>query len=159
MKRLFNIIVCACALALASCVNDGNVQNDIDNTPSGDKGVLVLNVGTRATDGTVHDYLLSIYKNENSKATLVRKYDSSKADMQKPEYIWLLEGNYTAAVESGKAVATTFDEAELYYFGETSFDIKGGETSTVDIIASMQNISVEVLFDQVLSMVLSRAMA
>ena len=148
MKRLFNIIVCACALALASCVNDGNVQDATDNTPSGDKGVLVLNVGTRATDGTERDYILSIYKNESGKAMLVRKYDSSKSDMQKPEYIWLLEGNYTAVVESGVAVSATFNEAEQYFLGEANFNIKGGETSTVDIIASMQNISVEVLFDQ-----------
>lgn len=150
MKRLFNIIVCACALALAlaSCVNDGGAQNAIDNTPSEDKGALILNVGTRATDGTERDCLLSIYKNENGKAMLVRKYDSSKADMQKPEYIWLLEGNYTAVVESGVAVSATFNEAEQYFLGEESFDIKGGETSTVDIIASMQNIAVEVLFDQ-----------
>lgn len=151
MKRLFNIVVCACALALASCINDGNVQDVTDNTPSGDKGVLVLNVGTRATDGTKRDYILSIYKNEGGKATLVRKYDSSKADMQKPEYIWLLEGNYTAVVESGKAVSATFNEAEQYFLGEASFDIKGGETSTVDIVASMQNISVEVLFNQAIT--------
>ena len=150
MKRLFNIIVCACALVVSSCVNDGKVQNATDNTPSEDKGVLVLNVGTRA-DGTQHDYILFIYKNEEGKATLVRKYDSSNAEMQKPEYIWLLEGNYTAKVESGKAVATTFDAEELYYYGEKAFDIKGGETSTVDIVASMQNISMEVLFDQTIA--------
>ena len=148
MKIFFNIIVCACALALASCVNDGNDQSTIDNTPSGDKGALMLNVGTRTTDGTQRDYVLSIYKNESGKATLVRKYDSSKADMQKPEYIWLLEGNYTAKVESGVAVSATFNEDEQYFLGEESFDIKGGETSTVDLLASMQNISVEVLFDQ-----------
>ena len=148
MKRLFNIIVCACALVLASCVNDGKVQDATDNSPSQDKGVLELNVGTRATDGSERNYILSIYKNESGKATLVRKYDSSKADMQKPEYIWLLEGNYTAVVESGNAVAATFNEAEQYFLGDASFDIKGGETSTVDVIASMQNISVEVLFDQ-----------
>lgn len=148
MKRLFNIIICACALAMASCISDGTTSKPTENAPSQDKGALILNVGTRTTDGTVHDYVLFIYKNENGKATLVRKYDSSKADMQKPEYIWLLEGNYTAVVESGKAVATTFNNAEFYYFGEKDFDIKGGETSTVDLVAAMQNISVEVLFDQ-----------
>ena len=150
MKRLFNIIVCACALVMSSCVNDGKIQNATDNTPSEDKGVLVLNIGTRA-DGTQHDYILFIYKNEEGKAMLVRKYDSSNAEMQKPEFIWLLEGNYTAIVESGKAVATTFNAEELYYYGEKSFDIKGGETSTVDLVASVQNISVEVLFDQTIS--------
>ena len=151
MKRLFNIILCACALVLASCVGDNNVKDYTDNTPSQDKGVLLLNVGTRATDGNTRDYLLLIYKNEGGKAMLVRKYDSSKADMQKPEYIWLLEGNYTAVVESGKAVSATFDEAEQLFIGEESFDIKGGETSTVDIVAARQNIPVEVLFDQTIT--------
>ena len=148
MKRLFNIVVCACALVLASCVNDSNVQNANDNTPSEDKGVLVLNVGTRTNDGATYDYILSIFKNEDGKSTLVRKYDSSNADMQKPEYIWLLEGSYTATVESGKVVSATFNEAEQYYYGEKSFDIKGGETSTVDLVAARQNVSVEVIFDQ-----------
>ena len=147
MKRLFNIIVCACALVVSSCMSDATTSEPTENAPSQDKGALILNVGTRA-DGTQHDYILFIYKNEGEKATLVRKYDSSKADMQKPEYIWLLEGNYTAVVESGTAVATTFNGEELYYYGEKSFDIKGGETSTVDLVATMQNISVEVLFDQ-----------
>ena len=148
MKRFINIVICACALAVASCIDGGNDQSATDNTPSGDKGVLVLNVGTRTTEGAERDYILSIYKNEGDKATLVRKYDSSKEDMQKPEYIWLLEGNYTAAVESGVAVAATFNAEELYFIGEKSFDIKGGETSTVDLVASMQNSAVEVLFDQ-----------
>ena len=151
MKRFFNICLCACALALASCVNDGNVKDPVDNTPSQDKGALILNVGTRTTDGTQRDYVLSIYKNENGKTMLVRKYDSSKSDMQKPEYIWLLEGNYTAVVESGAATPATFNEAEQYFLGESSFDIKGGETSTVDVLASMQNVAVEVLFDQTIT--------
>ena len=133
---------------MASCVSDGKVNDVTDNTPSEDKGVLVINVGTRANDGSTRDYILSIFKNDGGKSTLVRKYDSSKSDMQKPEYIWLLEGNYTAVVESGKVVSATFNEAEQYFLGEESFLIKGGETSTVDVVAKMQNIAVEVLFDQ-----------
>ena len=149
MKRFFNICLCVCLLVLVACVNDGKVkENAIDNTPSQEKGVLMLNVGTRATDGTERDYILSIYKNEAGKAMLVRKYDSSKAEMQKPEYIWLLEGNYTATVESGVKVSATFNEPDKHFFGEQSFDIKGGETTTVDIVAITQNISVEVIFDQ-----------
>ena len=148
MRRLFNICLCACALAVSSCIGDGKVNDATDNTPSQDKGVLVLNVGTRATSVAQRHYILSIYKNEGGKATLVRKYDSSKADMQKPEYIWLLEGNYTAKVESGNAVSATFNDEELYFLGEKNFDIRGGETSTVDVVASRQNTSVEVLFDQ-----------
>ena len=136
-----------CALALASCVSDGKT-NDNTNTPSGEKGVLVLNVATRTENSPKRDYILEIYKNESGKATLVRKYDSAKADMQKPEYIWLLEGNYTAKVESGEAVSATFDEAEGFFYGEESFAIVAGATATVDIVAVKQNVAVEVLFDQ-----------
>ena len=102
MKRLLNILTCACALALVSCIGDGKV-NDMQggNTPSEEKGVVKLNITTRTESNPKLDYTLSIYKNEAGKAMLVRKYDSSKADMQKPEYIWLLEGNYKAVVESG----------------------------------------------------------
>ncbi|MBE6194519.1 MAG: DUF4493 domain-containing protein [Rikenellaceae bacterium] len=149
MRRLLNIVLCACALALASCVGDGKV-NDLQggNTPSEDKGVLTINVGTRSESDTVRDYILSIYKNEGGKSTLVRKYDSSKEDMQKPQYIWLLAGNYTAKVECGEAVAATFNESEQYLYGEKDFDITAGETKTVDLVAVMQNIPVEVVFDQ-----------
>ena len=152
MRRFFNICLWACSVALVSCINDPKVKSTADNTPSEDKGVLVLNVATRTTEGqTQRDYTLCIYKNEEGKQTLVRKYDSSNEEMLKPEYIWLLEGNYHAVVESGKAVAKTFNKAEQYFFGEKSFDIKGGETSTLEIVATMQNIPVEVIFDQTIT--------
>ena len=149
MKRLLNIIVCACILALASCVNRGGLAENGSNTPSEEKGVVMLNIATRTENGAVgRDYVLCIYKNEGSKATLVRKYDSSKEEMQKPDYIWLLEGNYTAKVESGKVVNASFNESDCYYYGEANFDIVAGDTATVELVAVMQNIPVEVLFDQ-----------
>lgn len=149
MRRLLNIVLCACALALASCVGDGKV-NDLqgDNTPSAEKGALTISIDSRAESGTKRDYILSIYKNENGKSILVRKYNSSKEDMQKPEYIWLLAGNYTAKVESGTAISATFNEAEQYLYGEKDFDIMAGSTIAVDMVAVVQNVPVEVLFDQ-----------
>ncbi len=147
MKRLFNICLWVCALALVSCINDPKVKEQ-DNTPSEEKGVVLLNVASRTANGTTFDYILSIFKNEGDKSMLVRKYDSSKADMQKPEYIWLLEGNYTAVVESGVKVSATFSEAEQLFRGEEPFVIKGGETTTIDLVAAVQNIPVEVIFDQ-----------
>ena len=149
MRRIVNIVLCACALALVSCVSDGKVNNTSgDNTPSEDKGVVTISVGTRTESGGERDYILSIFKNEGGKATLVRKYDSSREDMQKPEYIWLLAGNYTANVESGTNISATFNEAEQYFCGSKSFDIAAGSTTTVDLVAVMQNIPVEVVFDQ-----------
>lgn len=150
MKRLFNIGLWACLLALVSCINDPKVKEQ-DNTPSGEKGVVLLNVATRTVDGTTFDYILSIFKNEAGKSMLVRKYDSSKSDMQKPEYIWLLEGDYTAVVESGVKVSATFNASEQLFRGEEPFVIKGGETSSVDIVAAVQNIPVEVIFDQTIT--------
>ncbi|MBR2859027.1 MAG: DUF4493 domain-containing protein, partial [Alistipes sp.] len=150
MKRLFNIGLWACLLALVSCINDPKVKEQ-DNTPSGEKGVVLLNVATRTVDGTTFDYILSIFKNEAGKSMLVRKYDSSKSDMQKPKYIWLLEGNYTAVVESGVKVSATFNASEQLFRGEEPFVIKGGETTSVDIVAAVQNIPVEVIFDQTIT--------
>ena len=150
MKRLFNIGLWACLLALASCINDPKVKEQ-DNTPSGEKGVVLLNVATRTVDGTTFDYILSIFKNEARKSMLVRKYDSSQSDMQKPEYIWLLEGDYTAVVESGVKVSATFNASEQLFRGEEPFVIKGGETTSVDIVAAVQNIPVEVIFDQTIT--------
>ena len=137
-----------CALALAACVNSPQVDNT-DNAPSAEKGAVKLNVATRTTEGEAHrDYILSIYKHEGDKLTLVRKYDSSKEDMQKPERVWLLAGNYSASVESGEAVAATFDESKQYFIGDKEFDVVAGESATVDVLAVMQNVPVEVLFDQ-----------
>ena len=149
MKRLLSISICACALILASCIGDGKVNDGGNNVSSGEKGALKLNVATRTTEGGVQrDYTLNIYKNEGGKATLVRKYDSAREDMQKPEYIWLLEGNYTAKVESGTVASATFNEKESYFYGEKSFDIVAGVSAQIDVVAIIQNIPVEVVFDQ-----------
>ena len=135
---------------MVSCIGDGKVKDSGTNTPSGEKGVLMLNIATRTEEGdaTGRDYVLCIYKNEGSKSTLVRKYDSSKEEMLKPEYIWLLAGNYTAKVESGKVVNASFSNNDCYYYGEQDFDIVGGQSANVDLVAVMQNIPVEVVFDQ-----------
>lgn len=141
--------MCASLLVLASCINDGGSKENGTNTPSGEKGVVMLNIATRTENSTVgRDYILCIYKNEGEKATLVRKYDSSKEEMQKPEYIWLLEGSYTAKVESGKVVNASFNNDDCNYYGEADFNIVAGQTANVDLVAVMQNIPVEVVFDQ-----------
>ena len=142
MKRVFNIIVCMCLAALVSCVNTNKVDNG-NNQPSGDKGALTLSVDTRTTSGETLDYVLRIYQNNGESQKLVRKYTSEET---LPPYIWLLEGNYTAVVESGKPETASFNNS--YYRGEKDFDIVGGELSTVELIATLQNIPVEVIFDQ-----------
>ncbi len=135
-------------MALAACVNSPKA-NSADNAPSAEKGAVKLNVATRTTDGSVQrDYILSIFKNEADKQTLVRKYDSSNEEMLLPERIWLLAGSYSASVESGEAVAATFDETKQYFIGEEEFDVVAGESATVDVVAVMQNVPVEVAFDQ-----------
>ena len=136
----------AMLLALASCVSDGKVKEGTNDVPSGDKGVLKLNVATR-TSSAPENYTIYIYSIVNSKSTLVRKYSNSDL----PEYIWLLEGNYYALVEAGQNVPATFNEAEQYYTGGSFFDINGGESTNVDIVAVMQNVPVEVIFDQTIT--------
>ena len=133
---------------MAACVNSPKVDNT-DNAPSTEKGAVKLNVATRTTEGVAHrDYILSIYKHEGDKQTIVRKYDSSNEEMLLPERIWLLAGSYSASVESGEVVAATFDETKQYFIGEEEFDIVAGESATVDVVAVMQNVPVEVAFDQ-----------
>ena len=133
---------------MAACVNSPKVDNT-DNAPSTEKGAVKLNVATRTTEGEAHrDYILSIYKHEGDKQTIVRKYDSSNEEMLLPERIWLLAGSYSASVVSGEAVAATFDETKQYFIGEEEFDVVAGESATVDVVAVMQNVPVEVAFDQ-----------
>lgn len=143
MKRIFNIILCAGLLALASCANNRNVDAGTENTPSGDKGALTLNVDSRAVTDTTLDYVLRIYQNGADKDMLVRRYSSSD---ELPQYIWLVAGNYTATIECGKPQAASFDNS--YYYGEKAFTIEGGKTTQVDLVAVLQNIPVEVAFDQ-----------
>ena len=147
MKRLFNILLSALLLLLASCVNDAKVKEGADAIPSGDKGVVRLCIGTRASASLPDDYTIYIYNIVDSKSTLVRKYSNSNL----PEYIWLLEGNYYALVEAGTNVSATFNDAERYYKGGTLFDVKGGEATNVDVVAAMQNVPVEVIFDQTIT--------
>jgi len=147
MKNLFKYIcICVLATTLASCVGDGNVKDTQNITTSQDKGVLTLNIDTRAEGAQNIDYILRIYKNESDGTSmLVRKYYSAKNEQ--PEFIWLLSGNYTATIESGVAVASTFNANEKYFYASETFDIVGGATTNVDMVAVVQNIPVEVVFD------------
>ena len=146
MKRLFNICLWACALALVSCVSNTKVNEGADNTPSAEKGVLTLNVGTRNAEG-IPSYTISIYQIVDSKSTLVRKY--TKED--KPEYIWLLAGDYYAQVVCGEPVPATFNLEERYFVGSSLFSIVGGETTNLDIVAVGHNVPVKVTFDQTIT--------
>ena len=139
MKRVLNSIICLCIVAFVSCVN----TNNIDSQLTGEKGALSIKLDTRTSDGEALDYVLRIYQNKGEEKKLVRKYTS---DDDLPPYIWLIEGNYTATVESGSPQVASF--ANSYYKGEKDFDIVGGEISSVEIIATIQNIPVEVIFDQ-----------
>ncbi len=128
-------------LSLTSCVNSGRVDSG-GNTPEGDKGVLKLNISARSAESAPSDFTLCIYQKGGASPMLVRKYS---ANDEIPEYIWLLEGNYMATIESGSAEAASFDNS--YYFGTSDFVVKGGETTKIDLVATLQNIPVEVLFD------------
>lgn len=141
MNRLLYILLCATLLTFASCTNVSNVDSS-SNTASDEKGVLKLNVSSR-TSTTLPDFTLCIYQISSEKSMLVRKYTSGD---EIPEYIWLLAGDYTATIESGTAVAASFDNA--YYYGESDFKVVAGETIKVDLVAVLQNIPVEVIFDQ-----------
>lgn len=146
MKRLLTHIICIVVLALASCVNTNVSQADI--TPSTDsstteKGALSLCIDTRSVEGEELAYVLRIYQHNGEEKKLVRKYTS---DDNLPQYIWLLEGVYTAAVECGTAETASFDNS--YYKGEKEFEIVSGEIAKVEIIAALQNVPVEVVFDQ-----------
>ena len=141
MKRLLYILLCTTLLSLTSCVESGKVDNG-SNIPDGEKGILTLNIDSRAAEGALPDFTLSIYQKSGASAMLVRKY---AAGDDIPEYIWLLEGNYTATIESGRAESASF--SNNYYFGTSDFTIKGGERCKVDLVATLQNIPVEVAFD------------
>ena len=141
MKRVLYILLCAVLLSLTSCVNSGRVDSG-GNTPEGDKGVLKLNISARSAESAPSDFTLCIYQKGGASPMLVRKYS---ANDEIPEYIWLLEGNYMATIESGSAEAASFDNS--YYFGTSDFVVKGGETTKIDLVATLQNIPVEVLFD------------
>lgn len=143
MKRILNTILCVGLLALASCVNNQKVDISTDNTPSGDKGAVTLNVDSRTSTGATLDYVLRIYQNNGDKDMLVRRYTPND---QMPTYIWLVAGNYTATIECGKPEAASFDNS--YYYGEAPFVIEGGKTTQVDLVAVLQNIPVEVIYDQ-----------
>ena len=145
MKKLFTYTICSVVFALISCVNTNSVlENNTGNQPStSEKGALTLRLDTRGSEGGTLDYVLRIYQNNGEDKKLVRKFTS---DNELPQYIWLLEGSYTAVVESGKAEVASFDNN--YYRGESDFNIVGGEIAKVEIIAALQNVPVEVVFDQ-----------
>ncbi len=141
MKRLLYILLCSALLSLTSCIE--NKGDNSNNLPDGEKGVLTLNISSRAAESALPDFTLCIYQKGGASEMLVRKYSAGD---EIPEYIWLLEGNYTATIESGRAEAASFGNS--YYFGKSDFTIKGGERCRVDLVATLQNIPVEVVFDE-----------
>ena len=143
MKRIFNIALSAVLLVLVSCVNNRTTDAGAGNSASSDKGTVTINVNSRAMTENSINYILRIYQKGAEKDILVRRYTSNE---EIPAYIWLLEGDYKATIEGGTTTAASFDSS--YYYGEKDFAIVGGQTTQVDLVGVLQNIPVEVVFDQ-----------
>ncbi|MCM1151786.1 MAG: PCMD domain-containing protein [Alistipes sp.] len=73
---------------------------------------------------------------------LIRRYNS-RTEM--PSSLWLLEGDYSIAVEAGDFAETGFRPS---YRGEKEFRIAEGKTTTVEVVCDMVNTVVKVVYDK-----------
>lgn len=144
MKKIANIMICTvCALLAVSCVKS---SDEPIVEMSGSEGVLALNIdfGTKAATGINPDesFALRIYRyttdTEGQPAKgLVRKY-TALADI--PQYIWLMKGSYSIAVEAGDKADASFDKK--HFKGEKDFEIVPQKIENVELECRMENISV-----------------
>ena len=153
MKQIFNIITCGllALLVATSCVG----TPEEERLPMGEnEGVLALNLNfgaTKVSSEEIAAYTLRIfrYTGENDPESgepvkeLVRKFT---AESEVPQYIWLLNGNYCAAVEIGnKAVNASF--SQRYFEGTEDFEITSKKISDVEVKCNMRNAVVATEFD------------
>ncbi len=159
--RYISAFVAALALAL-SCTAP-SAQEGLP--PMGEnEGVLALNVGfgSRADESgsdVADGFKLRIYRHEtdpegNAVKGLVRKYGSIA---EIPQYVWLMEGDYSVTVEAGVKSDASF--TDRYFCGEQAFAIVAQQVANVDLDADMLNIPVEVRFDESITEKLTGAYA
>ncbi|MBQ7856179.1 MAG: DUF4493 domain-containing protein [Alistipes sp.] len=152
MKKIFNILTYTvlALLAVASCTRPAAEEN----IPMAEnEGVLALNINygtTKTTEAEEQAFVLRIYRytgetDENGAKVreLVRKYT---AEAEVPEYIWLLNGNYCAAVEVGNK-ENTASFTQRYFTGESDFEITSGAVVPAEVVAKMQNVVAATEFD------------
>ncbi len=114
------------------------------------EGVLSLSVDfpTRNTsDVPIENFSLRIWRIDEGDGGepvrgLVRKYASLD---EVPQYIWLMEGNYSIVVDAGVRADASFDTK--YYLAEQDFVIVPSKIATLDLSVRMQNVPVEVRYD------------
>lgn len=143
MKRDF-IFGIAAAFALAGLAA-GCSTRDTDAGASG-TGSLQLKVSATRAEGSaagtgydpLTDQQIRIYNNDGK---LLRHYTAETL----PERLELLNGTYRASVEVGQEEPASFEKR--FYVGEEEFAVAAGQTSTVEVKCSRQNVAAEVRLD------------
>lgn len=143
MKRDF-IFGIAAAFALAGLAA-GCSTRDTDAGASG-TGSLQLKVSATRAEGSaagtgydpLTDQQIRIYNNDGK---LLRHYTAEPL----PERLELLNGTYRASVEVGQEEPASFEKR--FYVGEEEFAVAAGQTSTVEVKCSRQNVAAEVRLD------------
>lgn len=143
MKRDF-IFGIAAAFALAGLAA-GCSTRDTDAGTSG-TGSLQLKVSATRAEGSaagtgydpLTDQQIRIYNNDGK---LLRHYTAETL----PERLELLNGTYRASVEVGQEEPASFEKR--FYVGEEEFAVAAGQTSTVEVKCSRQNVAAEVRLD------------
>ncbi|MCF0205673.1 MAG: DUF4493 domain-containing protein, partial [Muribaculaceae bacterium] len=133
MKKIFNILSIALLSAglLSSCSDDmmegeGYASLKVSMNSA-------VEVVTRATSLTELEQSCKVYiKNDRG---IIRRY---RGVAEIPERIVLQSGSYTAEVQAGEEAPASF--TSRYFQGEASFEVKGGQSTPVQLVGKVANV-------------------
>ena len=148
MKKIFNILSIALLSAglLSSCSDDmmegeGYASLKVSMNSA-------VEVVTRATSLTELEQSCKVYiKNDRG---IIRRY---RGVAEIPERIVLQSGSYTAEVQAGEEAPASF--TSRYFQGEASFEVKGGQSTPVQLVGKVANVVASVVFDDALNEVIT----
>ncbi len=134
-------------LLLAASVGCSKGGDELLSGEGGEGDIVSMSIATRSGDtgSTTSDLLdseSSVLRITNSSG-LIRRYSPAS---DAPSSLELTKGAYSAELYAGVQVEATWSSEELYYHGTKDFTV--GTDASIEVAADMQNILVEVVFDE-----------
>jgi len=147
MKRLIRHIALATALLLAACT-EGPAETPGEGGGAATFTIAAVQSRADAEAAGEEEYpwnrcAIRIYKHtDEGGKELIRRYNR-RSEM--PASLWLIEGDYSIAVEAGSKAEASFEEPT--YRGEAGFRIVDGRTTAVEVECRIVNTMVRVVCD------------
>lgn len=130
-------------LLLTACNKDS-----LSESQAGEgEGVLQLSysLNTTRTDDLSEKLLEnSTLRVSNSEGGLIRYYSPAT---EAPSQLYLVAGSYSISLSAGTTNYAATSTEECLFYGESPFEIVAGKSSSVDLVCTMKNSAVKIIYD------------